>query len=71
MFRLLLAAGIVGYIFLHSPERSSVGFAEDAERWAGWTKREMTEAAIRSGAAQQLVRNAAAAETKPAPRHTY
>jgi hypothetical protein len=71
MFRLLLAAGIVAFIFVHSPERSSAGFAEDAERWASWTKREMAEAAIRSGAAQELLKSAATAEGKPALRHTH
>ena len=71
MFRLVFAAAIIAFIFVHSPERPDRGFGEDAGRWADWTKREMAEAAIRSGAAQDLMKSAAAAEMKPALRHTH
>jgi hypothetical protein len=53
-----LACGIaiIGYIFAHSPERPSVTASDDAARWIDRTRADITEAALRSQAAQELVR---------------
>ena len=68
MTRLLCAIATIAYIFAHSPERPQGGLSEDAARWIGRTRAEVTEAALRSGVAQDLIRHSLAPGQKPATK---
>lgn len=56
MLRLACGIAIVAFIFVHSPERPKESLSGEAARWVDRTRTEITEAALRSSTARDLVR---------------
>lgn len=65
MLRLACGIAIIAFIFAHSPERPKESVSEDAARWVERTRSGITEAALRSSAARDLVGHSLASAAKP------